>query len=78
MKLTESEALKLWLSLEEASNEKLRFLAKTDGDEEAAKWAFIRAYSKKDVVPETIAEEPQKYLICLQTCRRRTADRQRW
>ena len=46
MSLKESEALKLWLQLDDVSDEKLRFLAKTDGDEEAAKWAFIREYSK--------------------------------
>lgn len=56
MRLSESEALKLWSSLQEDSDEKLRFLAKTDGDLEAAKWAFIREYSKPDKKEELVTQ----------------------
>ena len=37
-----SERLKLWNSLSDTSNDKIKYLALFDGDEEKAKWAFIR------------------------------------
>jgi uncharacterized membrane protein YgcG len=37
-----SERLILWESLEDNSNEKIKFLARFNGDNELAKWAFIR------------------------------------
>ena len=41
-----SERLELWNSLSETSNEKIKYLALFDGDEEKAKWAFIREGTK--------------------------------
>lgn len=37
-----SERLELWNSLSDTSNDKIKYLAMFDGDEEKAKWAFIR------------------------------------
>ena len=37
-----SELLELWNSLSDTSNDKIKYLAMFDGDEEKAKWAFIR------------------------------------
>lgn len=41
-----SERLKLWNSLSDTSNDKIKYLALFDGDEEKAKWAFIREGTK--------------------------------
>ena len=37
-----SERMTLWNSLSDTSNDKIKYLAMFDGDEEKAKWAFIR------------------------------------
>ena len=41
-----SERLELWNSLSDTSNDKIKYLAMFDGDEEKAKWAFIREGTK--------------------------------
>ena len=43
-----TERLNLWNSLDDSSNEKIKFLARFDGNHELAKWAFIREVDEED------------------------------
>ena len=43
-----SERLNLWNNMDENSNEKIKFLSRFNGDQELAKWAFIREVDKEN------------------------------
>ena len=43
-----SKRLNLWNNLDENSNEKIKFLSRFNGDQELAKWAFIREVDKEN------------------------------
>ena len=49
--------LNLWNSLDDSSNEKIKFLARFDGNHELAKWAFIRSVDEEDTKVSPISRK---------------------